>query len=143
MKDTEKNMFEAIKKLLLSEGKTEEEAVAIAEKRMGKISDFINNVSKSFFIMPLFNDDSIECLSCGRVVMCGPKCCSNPTYRSDEKRYEKYKAVKPTDVEGIFAVELHNRDYFVIEEKLSVYSNTMWPTKEQAIKDLEKEKTKL
>lgn len=143
MKETEQRMFDAIKKLLLSEGKSEQEADIEATKRVEKMADFGKAMVKSFASMPLFNDDSIECLSCGRVVMCGPKCCSNPTYRSDEKRYERYNAVKPTDVEGIFAVELHNRDYFVIEEKPGVYSNTMWHTKEQAIEDLEKEKAKL
>ena len=143
MKESEQRLFEAIKKLLLSEGKTEQEADIEATERLNKMADFGKAMVKSFAAMPLFNDDAVECLSCGRVVMCGPKCCSNPTYRSDDKRYERYKAVKPTDVDGIFAVELHDRDYFIIEENPGVYSNTMWHTKEQAIKDLEKEKNKL
>lgn len=143
MKETEQRMFDAIKNLLISEGKSEKEADIEATKRLEKIADFSKAMVKNFASMPLFNDDAVECLSCGRVVMCGPKCCSNPTYRSDEKRYERYDAVKPTDVEGVFAVELHDRDYFIIEEKPGVYSNTMWHTKEQAVKDLEKEKAKI
>lgn len=143
MKESEQRLFEAIKKLLISEGKTKQEADIEATERLNKVANFGKAMVKSFAARPLFNDDAVECLSCGRVVMCGPKCCSNPTYRSDDKRYERYNAVKPTDVDGIFAVELHDRDYFIIEEKPGVYSNTMWHTKEQAIKDLEKEKNKL
>lgn len=107
---------------------------------MSKEADLEKTNVQSFlknFILnsPGFNEDSCQCLSCGRIVLCGGPCCDNPVYCEPEDHYRNYNVTK-TDEDHIFMVENQSGDqYFVIEDQSGILSNTMWRTKELAIKN--------
>lgn len=132
MEDSRENTIKVIKNFILSEGHSEEYAEDEAIKRADKIYDFIAKLGKASPYMPLFNEESCRCLNCGRLLLVG-KCCSSPKYIEDTERYAG-KEVKSTETDRIFSVFIYNKDYFVIEEKPGVYSNTLYHTEQQAAK---------
>lgn len=104
----EKTMAEAMKKLGFSEG------------------------------FPAFNEDSCQCLNCGRIILCGGPCCDKPVYCEPKDNYKNY-SVSETEEDRVFCVESQSGSkYFVVMEDSGFLSNTMWQTKEQAVKSRDK-----
>lgn len=134
MKESREHTIKVIKKLILSEGHSEEYAEKEAIKRADKIYDFISSLGNISPYIPLFNEESCRCLNCGRLLLAG-KCCTSPRYIEDTERYAD-KEIKSTETDKVFSVFIYNKNYFVIEEKPGVYSNTLYHTEQQAAQNI-------
>lgn len=126
----------AIYRLLIAEGKTEEEALKIEQERLAKMKSITSMFADFAKHAPLLHEDALQCLSCGRLVLIG-KCCASPTYCKDEDRFKGYN-VEKTDIENIFSVKMGNTIYFIIEEKPSVYGLSLYRSIDSAEKSLKK-----
>lgn len=145
MKSEEKNeRTEKRRKMLidiaLSNGLAGDELEKFIDDQL-KVWDEISElfVNKTYYgkikPFPLFNEESCRCLNCGRVLLCGGPCCDHPRYCEETERYKGH-LIEPTDDARIFKVSIEKQEYYVLEEKAGVLSNSMWLNYEDALSSI-------
>lgn len=128
-----------LREIALSNGLNGEELEKFIDKQLTNWEEIFNifhgQSSGKMKPFPLFNEESCRCLNCGRVLLCGGPCCDHPRYCEETERYKGH-LIEPTDDARIFKVSIEKQEYYVLEEKAGVLSNSMWLNYEDALSSI-------